>query len=644
MYASASAHATGKPLWASEDDSTYNSNSGAACLARLINRNFVLGNMTATINWNLIAAYTKGTQWFRAGLMNALSPWSGAYGSQHADGSFTAGGMIWAAAHLTQFTAPGWRYLPVDGAAAGSGLLPAGGSYVTLGDFSASAPGAAAADYTIVVEKMSAEHSSCVRPHLPIYPSAPETVTFQLAGPMRARVTTLNVWKTHWAFDSADTTVEFERQAPITVAADGTFSLNVSVNDLWTLTTSAKGGKGAPSAAVPKATIFPAAWTDDFESYPESSEAAFFADQNGIWEIKLSFDATHGKVMQQQVPLRPVTWGGDIRPHSLVGHRDTFDASFVIDAYITEPGASVLLGVHAQGTDDPAGILIVFDDASTWSLYSSIKGVGGTAIATGATPVPVAAGAWHTYRIDINGTTLNVWVDGKVAAAAVNVTGMTTSGHFLIGTGDYGQFTQFDNVQLYSTFKDCGVATPAAGSPVVLANCLTEVGALPHTAWNFDAPPTGTGVGKWNGTFALRAFPTLCLAAAPADAAGARWLQLAACDAADPAQVWTWSFEGIAPDNERKSQISLAGGACIDQYGQNSDIGSPLDACVARASPHAPARHCARNCDPNNPNTPTLNHRWPCNQGENQAFFYDWDEGTIANEATAVCVGVGPCA
>ena len=41
------------PLWASEDFSSYYEAGG--CWARLLNRNYVLGNMTATIAWNLIS-------------------------------------------------------------------------------------------------------------------------------------------------------------------------------------------------------------------------------------------------------------------------------------------------------------------------------------------------------------------------------------------------------------------------------------------------------------------------------------------------------------------------------------------------------------------------------------------------------------
>ena len=49
-HSSSEAEQTGKPLWASEDDSTYANTVGAQCWARVINNNYVEGNMTASIN------------------------------------------------------------------------------------------------------------------------------------------------------------------------------------------------------------------------------------------------------------------------------------------------------------------------------------------------------------------------------------------------------------------------------------------------------------------------------------------------------------------------------------------------------------------------------------------------------------------
>ena len=48
---------TGKIIWSSEDYSTYNDVIGAGCWARILNQNYVNGNMTATISWNLVASY-----------------------------------------------------------------------------------------------------------------------------------------------------------------------------------------------------------------------------------------------------------------------------------------------------------------------------------------------------------------------------------------------------------------------------------------------------------------------------------------------------------------------------------------------------------------------------------------------------------
>lgn len=96
----------------------------------------------------------KGTNWWRAGLMTAFQPWSGSYGSL---------AMIWATAHTTQFSQPGWSYLANGtGAGTGAGLLAAGGSYVTLADFSGGD------DFSIG----ECSWSICFVSHLFFYPSA----------------------------------------------------------------------------------------------------------------------------------------------------------------------------------------------------------------------------------------------------------------------------------------------------------------------------------------------------------------------------------------------------------------------------------------------------------------------------------------
>jgi hypothetical protein len=114
---------------------------------------------------------------YKAGIFDAMHPWNGHYGSWTADGSWTVGPMVrapgcvwgdggagdarrlarspaaplsahpphfshplprlqvWATAHTTQFTAPGWLYTLIgNGPGTGSGNLAVGGTYVSLVD------------------------------------------------------------------------------------------------------------------------------------------------------------------------------------------------------------------------------------------------------------------------------------------------------------------------------------------------------------------------------------------------------------------------------------------------------------------------------------------------------------------------------
>ena len=121
--------------------------------------------MTCTIVWTLIGSYYSGFPFFSSGLMDAAQPWTGSYNLRS---------PIWMAAHTTQFTRPGWIYLPVG---QGSGKLTHGGSYVTMRE--PESGDGVAANWAMVIEKMSAYHSSCVRPSLGWYDTAPEVATFK---------------------------------------------------------------------------------------------------------------------------------------------------------------------------------------------------------------------------------------------------------------------------------------------------------------------------------------------------------------------------------------------------------------------------------------------------------------------------------
>lgn len=617
---SPSAQATGMRLWASEDGSTYNNQIGAGCWARIINQNFVNGNMSSTINWNMVAAYMKGTHWYRAGLMNALQPWTGSYGTWNADGSWTAGPMIWATAHTTQFTSASgaWSYLPLG---AGAGLLQGGGSYVTFINEKTG-------DLTIVIEKMSRQHSMCVRPTVAPYTTVDEAAMFKLLGGL-TNITSLNLWSTFfpWYSDqlnnsSSSSNVDdgyFRQLQPVAVV-NGVFSLNIEVDTVYTLTTLSTGKKGSFNTKRVTPTLFPTAYVTDFEDCAPSSEAAYFSDQNGAFECHNSFDPAHGIVMQQMVPLLPVTWSGDMRPFSLIGHRDGKNLSLTCEASIQQADSTVMFGVHMSSTtsgsySDFDGVIWGVDTAGVWGLWSAIRAVGsGLTMTKGQLASPLAVGSWHTYRLDVVGDRLSVWVDGQVVIADKDVSvGFPTSGHGMIGVQNYGDFTLYDNFQLYTDYTPCTTSI-AEGAPLSVVECSSEVGLQPGSLWQYEALPNVN-----SGFITLRGQPDLCVTAVPVDGQIDWPLKLATCSTANENQLWSWYFQGVAPDNEQKSWIYLASAGinppqwitarCLTVINPSADIGSSMTAS-------------------------------PCVQSTFQAFWYDFAEGEIGNEATATCLGV----
>ncbi|GAA6069452.1 galactocerebrosidase, partial [Tachysurus ichikawai] len=276
-----------KQLWSSEDFSTFNDDVGGGCWARILNQNYVNGRMSATISWNLVASYYQDLPFGRAGLMTAQEPWTGNY---------VVESPIWITAHTTQFTQPGWKYLQ------SFGHLEFGGTYVALTDQSG--------NLTIVIETMTHDHSVCVRPPLPHYDVTHQKATFSLKGSFTS-VRELQVWHSKFDFKTQKP-VFFQNLKPINVS-NGTFSLDLEVDEVYTLTTVTTGSKGSypePPSSAP----FPKIYSDDFDvSNPYFSEAPFFADQTGVFEYfkNLTDACAHVYTLRQVLTERPVTWAAD---------------------------------------------------------------------------------------------------------------------------------------------------------------------------------------------------------------------------------------------------------------------------------------------------------------------------------------------
>ncbi|XP_018418855.1 PREDICTED: galactocerebrosidase [Nanorana parkeri] len=415
---------TGKKLWSSEDYSTFNDEVGGGCWARILNQNYVNGNMTATISWNLVASYYEQLPFGLEGLMT---------GASHVYGKMMYDECISLPAHTTQFTEPGWFYLRTVG------HLENGGSYVALTD--------RLGNLTIVIETMSHDHSVCIRPFLPKFNVSSQNATFQLDGQFKG-VKTLQVWYSKLCVNTTKPTL-FQKRSPIPVR-NGEFTLQLGVDEVYTLTTLLKGRKGS-YPDPPKSQPFPRNYKDDFNvRIPSFSEAPYFADQSGVFEYftNTSDPGDHTFTFRQVLTQFPITWVSDAKqPISIIGDFTWSNVTVTCDIYIETAdvgGVFIAARVDQGGSHTylAKGIYFwVFADGTykvTGDLLGKIILVKGDS--------GVRAGAWHTLTLHLEGFHAYGLLNGNPLWKDVITVG-PVHGWAAIGTAAF-EFAQFDNFKV----------------------------------------------------------------------------------------------------------------------------------------------------------------------------------------------------
>lgn len=368
---------------------------GFEYLVKLYNRNYIEGKATNVITWSLVTSYYDNLSIPNSGLMYAKTPWSGYFEVQPA---------IWAAAHTTQFTEPGWRY--VD---SGCGYLEKG-SYVTL-----KSPDGR--DFSLIIESADTSGS--------------QTVTFEIDPVFGNR--TLHIWKTTRG------KCEFEKQPDLKIR-NHKFTIKLEGKSAYSITTTTGQTKGYYKA--PENSPFPFPYKTGFENDSIGQLAKYFIDQAGVFETGKRTDGK-GNCLKQVIDHQGIEWEVSHNPavETILGDTSWTDYEVHTDVIITEnTGTAKLLGRimdPKRGIDYPDGYTFIVTTGNKWTLMEGNKVIG-----SGWADFPPFK--WHHLTLKFSGSIITGSVNEK-EIFAINSTKFT---HGLAGLGSAFNYAEFDNFEV----------------------------------------------------------------------------------------------------------------------------------------------------------------------------------------------------
>lgn len=398
-----------KPLWSSEDQPNsgggpYLSRDwsiGGRLLAKLYNLNYLQGGFTATEIWSPVTSYYDILAAPGSGLMMANTPWSGSYEVQ---------GAIWATAHTTQFTQPGWIY---DNPSCG--YLAKGGSFVTY-----LSPDRK--NWSTVIESIDARE--------------PQTVHLEFKGELSPGL--VEVWETN----SHKNFVHVAELKPV----DHSLTLTVDPDSLYTLTNTSGQGKG--DAVPPHPANFPMPYSDDFESTAAGRAPKYLSDQDGAFEVHTCRQRT-GNCLEQVITDVPIPWGPLPDPFTLAGDEQWKDYQVSADVEIPLAGVGTLFGridsadVFRDGRAlYPSGYGLLMTSSGEWRLVSTAYGRPMMELAHGE--VDQKPKQWHRLQLRFEGGSITAFIDGQQVAGISD----STHGHGMFSLGSNWTRVQFDDLKV----------------------------------------------------------------------------------------------------------------------------------------------------------------------------------------------------
>jgi hypothetical protein len=195
---------------------------------------------------------------------------------------------------------------------------------------------------------------------------------------------------------------------------------------------------------------FPLPYQDDFDRSATSSEASYFSDQSGSWEI-VDTSSSRGKTMRQMVTEHPISWCREAPyPFSVLGDSSWKQPlSISVDVMIESIGtAFVAIGVSRGGCGAGGGShAIVFSINTTnnglWQLTSSTAITNPIAYGN----VSIMSGTWYTLTLIVLTDHSEGYINGDLVGQC-NLNVSSSSGFVAIGSS--WNYVQFDNFRLQS--------------------------------------------------------------------------------------------------------------------------------------------------------------------------------------------------
>ncbi|MCE6998751.1 RICIN domain-containing protein [Saccharothrix sp. S26] len=404
------AQTLGKPIWASENGSQ-DAETGAAPVARALNRGYIDAKTTAYINWPIVASLYRNLDFETVGLVTADQPWSGAY---------SVGRTTWAIAQTAQFTAPGWKYL--DSSTGYLGGNRVNGSYVSY-----AAPDKGA--WSTVFETTTA--------------TEPQTVTLKVAGGLPGGA--LRVWSTD--LSTTRTSPSMVRGADL-AAVGGTYTLRMEPGRVYTVTTTT--GQGAGVTTSPQRSRLGLPYTDSFAGYGAGREARYFASMNGAFESAACAGGRGGRCLRQMAQVQPIKWTHEssTQPYTIMGELGWSDYTVSADVLLERSGsaAEVLgrVGTQSRNNGGLNAYHLRLSDTGAWSLTKTNTSWTWTTLASGTVAAP-GTNTWHNLSLAFQATAITARIDGRTVATITD----RSYGGGMVGLGTAGYHpVQYANLSI----------------------------------------------------------------------------------------------------------------------------------------------------------------------------------------------------